>query len=52
MNKKCLICEEKLTEEELNNNFIECFHSFCDDCLFNYLKEKIDRNDVEKNKMS
>ena len=48
MNKKCLICEEKLTEEELNNNFIECFHSFCDDCLFNYLKEKIDRNDVEK----
>ena len=48
MNENCLICEEQLTEEELNNNFIECFHGFCDDCLFNYFKEKINNNDVEK----
>ena len=48
MNENCLICEEKLTEEELNNNFIECFHAFCDDCFFNYFKEKINNNDVEK----
>ena len=48
MNENCLICEEKLTKEELNNNFIECFHGFCDDCLFNYFKEKINNNDVEK----
>ena len=48
MNENCLICEEKLTEEELNNNFIECFHGFCNDCLFNYFKEKINNNDVEK----
>ena len=48
MNENCLICEEKLTEEELNNNFIECFHGFCDDCFFNYFKEKINNNDVEK----
>ena len=48
MNENCLICEEKLTEEELNNNFIECFHGFCDDCLFNYFKEKINNNNVKK----
>ena len=48
MNENCLICEEKLTKEELNNNFIECFHGFCNVCLFNYFKEKINNNDVEK----
>ena len=47
MNENCLICEEKLTFEELNNNFIECFHGFCDDCYYNYFKEKINNNDVE-----
>ena len=48
MNKNCLICEEKLTNEELNNNFIECFHIFCDDCYYNYFKEKINNNQIER----
>lgn len=47
-NKECLICEEELTKEELNNNFVGCFHLFCDDCYYNYLKEKINNNIVEK----
>ena len=48
LNENCLICEEKLTNEELNNNFIECFHGFCDDCYYNYFKEKINNNQIEK----
>ena len=47
-NKDCLICYEKLTFEELQNNFIGCFHGFCDDCLYNYFKEKINKNETEK----
>ena len=47
MNENCLICEEPLTLEELNNNFIECFHGFCNDCYYNYFKEKINNNEVE-----
>ena len=48
MNKECLICYEELTKEELENNFVECFHGFCDDCYYNYLKVKINNNEVEK----
>ena len=44
----CQICEEKLTNEELNDNFVGCFHRFCNDCYYNYLKEKINNNFVEK----
>ena len=47
-NENCQICEEELTNEELNNNFLGCFHIFCDDCYYNYLKEKINNNNVEK----
>ena len=47
-NKFCQICDEELTDEELNNNFVECFHVFCNDCYYNYLKEKINNNIVEK----
>ena len=47
-NKVCQICKEELTAEELKNNFVGCFHIFCDDCYYNYLKEKIDNNNVEK----
>ena len=47
MNECCLICENKLTSEELDYNFIECFHGFCDSCYYDYLKEKIINNDVE-----
>ena len=48
MNDNCLICNEKLTKEEFDNNFVECFHGFCDDCYFNYFREKINNNDIEK----
>ena len=41
MNEDCLICFEKLTSEEINNNFIGCSHGFCDDCFYDYFKEKI-----------
>ena len=47
MNDYCIICEEKLTAEELEKNFIECFHGFCDSCYYDYLKEKIINNKVE-----
>ena len=47
MNEYCLICYNKLTKDELNNNFIECFHGFCNSCYYEYLKEKIINNDVE-----
>jgi len=44
----CQICGEKLTNEELDNNFVGCFHLFCNDCYYNYLKEKINNYNVEK----
>ena len=44
MNEDCLICFEKLTKEEINNNLIECFHAFCNDCFYDYFKEKINSN--------
>ena len=47
MNKNCLLCEEKLTNEEINNNFIGCFHGFCDSCYYDYFKEKITNNNIE-----
>ena len=47
MNEYCLVCENKLTSGELDLNFIECFHGFCDSCYYDYLKEKIINNDVE-----
>ena len=40
MNENCLICEEKLTFEELNNNFIECFHVFAMIVIIIILKKK------------
>ena len=46
MNENCLICEEKLTDEEKENNFVECFHGFCNDCYYNYFKEKINNNQI------
>ena len=48
MNKICLVCENKLTEKEMSNNFLECFHGFCDSCYYDYLKEKINTNNIEK----
>jgi len=48
MNQYCIIYENKLTNDELNSNFLECFHGFCDSCYSDYLKEKINNNDIEK----
>ena len=48
MNKKCLLCDNELTQKELTNNFLECFHGFCDSCYYDYLKEKISNNDIYK----
>ena len=47
MNENCLICEEQLTFKELTYNFISCFHGFCNDCYYNYFKEKINNNEIE-----
>ena len=48
INENCLICNEKLTVGELNNNFVECLHGFCDQCYYAYFKEKINNNEIEK----
>jgi hypothetical protein len=48
INDKCLICEEKLTEEEKKeNNLLKCNHIFCNDCYFEYLKEKVNSNQID-----
>ena len=44
----CLICSEQLTKGELLNNILECFHFFCDDCYYEYIKEKINNNQIER----
>ena len=46
MNKICLICEEILTNEELIDNKTDCYHGFCNDCYYNYFKEKINNNEI------
>ena len=40
--------KKNLTNEELNDNFVWCFHIFCNDCYYYYIKEKINNNIVEK----
>ena len=47
MKNICLICDKELTNEEMINNFVECFHGFCDSCYYDYLKEKIDNNHID-----
>ena len=46
--EKCLICNEELNEEEKKNNILECKHLFCDDCYYEFLKENINTNFIEK----
>ena len=45
--KNCLICGEALTDEEMSNNLLECRHFFCDDCYYEFIKEKINSNFIE-----
>ena len=47
INDNCLICEEKLTEEEKKDNLLKCNHIFCNDCYFEYLKEKVNSNQID-----
>ena len=42
----CLVCDEKLKEKEKRNNYLECHHYFCDDCYYEYFKEKISKNQI------
>ena len=44
----CMICSEQLTKEELINNYLECFHFFCDDCYYEYIKEKVNNNQIDR----
>ena len=47
INENCLICDEKLTQQERIDNFIECFHIFCNDCYYEFIKEKVNNNFIE-----
>ena len=44
----CELCMEELTNEEIEENSLPCKHLFCSDCYLNYLKEKINNNQVSK----
>ena len=44
--KDCGICENELTRKEMKKNRLTCDHYFCFDCYLNYLKEKIETNQV------
>ena len=44
----CSLCMEDITKEEEEKNFLLCKHMFCSDCYLNYLKEKINNNQVSK----
>ena len=44
----CLVCEEELNDQEIKDNDLECHHICCDDCYYNYLKEKVNTNQIER----
>ena len=48
INNNCLICEEELTEKEKIDNLLECHHICCNDCYFEYIKEKINNNQINR----
>ena len=48
MNYNCLICDEELKNEELNNNILKCYHMFCNDCYYEYIKEKVNTNQINR----
>ena len=45
---KCLICAEKLSDNEKEDNSLPCSHLICNSCYFSYLKEKIINNHIDK----
>ena len=40
----CLICGDIIKFADIKKNKINCEHLFCSDCMFEYLKEKINNN--------
>jgi len=44
--KDCSICDGQLTGKEMKRNYLSCEHYFCSECYLNYLKEKIESNQV------
>ena len=48
LNYYCLVCENKLTIEELKNNNLDCPHRCCDSCYYEHLKEKINTNNIDQ----
>ena len=42
-----MICDEKLTQQERIDNCIECFHAFCNDWYYKFIKERINNNFIE-----
>ena len=48
INNNCLVCEEELTEEEKKDNLLECHHVCCNVCYFEYIKEKINSNQIDR----
>ena len=48
INNNCLVCGEELTEQEKKNNLLRCHHICCDDCYFEYLKEKVNSNQIDR----
>ena len=44
----CLICEEPLNDEEIKDNILDCFHMFCDVCYYEYIKEKVNKNQIHR----
>ena len=43
----CPVCGEKLTQEEMKDNYIKCGHMFCNNCYYEFIKEKINSNFIE-----
>ena len=43
----CLVCDKKLTQEQKKDNLIKCNHMACNECYYEFLKEKINSNFIE-----
>ena len=43
---ECLICQQKLNDEEKEDNLLPCMHMICNECYLSHLKEKINNNKI------
>ena len=46
-NELCKLCEEQLTNEEIEKNTLLCKHNFCISCWIEYLKEKLSSSRIQ-----